>query len=234
MLELENLSVKYGDAQVLWDVSFQASGGRITCVLGPNGAGKTTLLRSIMGLVPLASGRILFDGEEIHGEKTYDLVRRGLTMVPEGRRLWPSLTVEQNLQMGAYLATDAASVHERMKYVFDLFPHVAGRKRQPCGTLSGGEQQMVAIGRGLMGSPKLLLLDEPSLGLAPIVVEEVFHAIQEIAETGTTILLVEQNTQIALSVASYGYVLENGALCLEGDAKSLRKNPHIREAYLGL
>jgi branched-chain amino acid transport system ATP-binding protein len=234
VLKVEDLTVKYGDAQILSGVTFEAFPGKITCVLGPNGAGKTTLLRSLTGLAPATSGRIFFEGNDIGGVKTYDLVRLGLIMVPEGRRLWPSLTVEENLRMGAYLVEAPAKVESLMSYVFALFPHLASRKSQLCGTLSGGEQQMVAIGRGLMGSPKLLLLDEPSLGLAPLIVKEVFDAIEKIVETGATILLVEQNTHAALSVAAHGYVLETGAVVLEGDARTLRENPHVKEAYMGL
>jgi len=234
MLRVETLTVKYGDAQVLSGVSFEANQGKIACILGPNGAGKTTLLRTLTGLVPAVSGRICFEGNDVTGRKTHDLVRLGLVMVPEGRRLWPSLTVEENLKMGAYLVSDSTEMRSRMSRVFALFPHMVSRKSQLCGTLSGGEQQMVAIGRGLMGSPKLLLLDEPSLGLAPMVVDEVFAAIEKIVETGTTILLVEQNTQVALSIASHGYVLETGTVVLQGAARALREDPHVREAYLGL
>lgn len=234
MLKVEDLTVKYGDAQILSGVTFEAHQGRITCILGPNGAGKTTLLRSLTGLVPITSGRIFFEENEIGGKKTYDLVRLGLIMVPEGRRLWPSLTVEENLRMGAYLVNDRSKVDSGMSRTFELFPHLAARKSQLCGTLSGGEQQMVAIGRGLMGRPKLLLLDEPSLGLAPLIVKEVFAAIVKIVETGTAILLVEQNTQVALSVSSRGYVLETGAVALEGEARALLESPHVKEAYLGL
>ncbi|HTY22900.1 MAG TPA: ABC transporter ATP-binding protein [Desulfomonilaceae bacterium] len=234
MLRVEDLTVKYGDAQILTGITFEALPGKVTCILGPNGSGKTTLLRSLTGLVSAAAGRILFGGDEVGGKKTYDLVRLGLIMVPEGRRLWPSLSVEENLRMGAYLVNDAAKLVRTMSYVFTLFPHLITRKSQLCGTLSGGEQQMVAIGRGLMGCPKLLLLDEPSLGLAPLIVKEVFEAIERIVDSGTTILLVEQNTQVALSVASYGYVLETGSVVLEGEARALREDPHVKEAYMGL
>lgn len=234
MLRVENLTVRYGDAQVLLKVAFAAPAGHITCILGPNGAGKTTLLRSITGFVSPVSGQIMFAEHEIQGKKTHDIAKLGLIMIPEGRRLWASLSVRENLEMGAYLLNDPAQVKKRMSYVLELFPHLASRTNQLCGTLSGGEQQMVAIGRGLMGSPKLLLLDEPSLGLAPLVVEEVYRTIQKIVEAGTTILLVEQNTQMALSVASYGYVLETGAIVMEGEAETLRENSHIKEAYLGL
>jgi len=234
MLEVKDLSVRYGEAHVISGVSFQAAQGAITCILGPNGSGKTTLLRCITGLVSPASGRIVFDGRNLQGKKPHEIVRMGLIMIPEGRRLWPPLTVEENLEMGAYLIKDQARIKEQLSYVFELFPHLASRKTQLCGTLSGGELQMVAIGRGLMGFPRLLLLDEPSLGLAPLVVQEVFRAIEKIVDTGTTVLLVEQNTQVALSVAVYGYILETGAIVLQGEAASLRENAHVKEAYLGL
>jgi branched-chain amino acid transport system ATP-binding protein len=180
------------------------------------------------------SGRIVFEGEDLRGRKTHEIVRMGLIMIPEGRHVWPPLTVEENLKMGAYLIDDRTKVESQLSYVFALFPHLVSRKNQLCGTLSGGELQMVAIGRSLMGLPRLLLLDEPSLGLAPLVVNEVYRAIEKIVEGGTTVLLVEQNTQVALSVAVYGYILEIGSIVLQGDAASLRENSHVKEAYLGL
>jgi branched-chain amino acid transport system ATP-binding protein len=234
MLKVEGLSVGYGDAHVLGDISFQVREGEMTCILGPNGAGKTTLLRSITGLIPHASGKIWFIGEEIQGKKTHQIVGLGMTMIPEGRRLWPPLSVRENLEMGAYRVSDRTVVVKRLDWVFSLFPHLADRKDQVCGTLSGGEQQMVSIGRGLMTLPKLLLMDEPSLGLAPLVVREMFGAIRKIVHSGTTILLVEQNTQAALLAANYGYVLERGTIVLDGEANFLRENPHIKRAYLGL
>ncbi len=234
MLRVESLSVGYGDAHVLGDISFQAREGKMTCILGPNGAGKTTLLRSITGLVPPTSGKIWFLNKEIQGKKTHQIVGLGMTMIPEGRRLWPPLSVQENLEMGAYTVSGRATVEKRLDWVFSLFPHLADRKDQLCGTLSGGEQQMVSIGRGLMTLPKLLLMDEPSLGLAPLVVREMFEAIKKIVHSGTTILLVEQNTQVALSAAHYGYVLERGMIVLEGEVNFLRETPHIKRAYLGL
>jgi branched-chain amino acid transport system ATP-binding protein len=206
----------------------------MTCILGPNGAGKTTLLRSITGLVPPTSGKVWFMDEEIQGKKTYQIVGLGMTMIPEGRHLWPPLSVRENLEMGAYRVSERTTVEKRLNWVFSLFPHLANRKDQLCGTLSGGEQQMVSIGRGLMTLPKLLLMDEPSLGLAPLIVREMFEAIKKIVRSGTTILLVEQNTQVALSAAHYGYVLERGTIVLEGESNFLRETPHIRHAYLGL
>ncbi len=234
MLKVEGLSVGYGDVHVLGDISFQVRQGQMTCILGPNGAGKTTLLRSITGLLPPTSGKIWFMDEEIQGKKTHQIVNLGMTMIPEGRRLWSPLSVRENLEMGAYRVSERATVEKRLDWVFSLFPHLATRKEQLCGTLSGGEQQMVSIGRGLMTLPKLLLMDEPSLGLAPLIVREMFEAIKKIVHSGTTILLVEQNTQVALSAAHYGYVLERGMIVLEGEANFLRETPHIKHAYLGL
>ena len=234
MLKVEGLSVGYGDAHVLGNISFQVREGEMTCILGPNGAGKTTLLRSITGLIPPASGKIWFLNEEIQGMKTHQIVGLGMTMIPEGRRLWPPLSVRENLEMGAYRVSERTTVEKRLDWVFSLFPHLADRKDQLCGTLSGGEQQMVSIGRGLMTLPRLLLMDEPSLGLAPLIVREMFEAIKKIVHSGTTILLVEQNTQVALSAAYYGYVLERGMIVLEGEVNFLRETPHVKHAYLGL
>jgi branched-chain amino acid transport system ATP-binding protein len=234
MLRVEGLSVGYGDAHVLGNISFQVREGEMTCILGPNGAGKTTLLRSITGLIPPASGKIWFLNEEIQGMKTHQIVGLGMTMIPEGRRLWPPLSVQENLEMGAYRVSERTTIEKRLDWVFSLFPHLADRKDQLCGTLSGGEQQMVSIGRGLMTLPKLLLMDEPSLGLAPLIVREMFVAIKKIVHSGTTILLVEQNTQVALSAAYYGYVLERGMIVLEGEVNFLRETPHVKHAYLGL
>lgn len=234
MLRVEDLSVGYGDVHVLGNVSFQVRQAEMTCVLGPNGAGKTTLLRSITGLLPPSSGKVWLCGEEIQRKKPHQIVGLGMTMIPEGRRLWPPLSVQENLEMGAYRVSERATVEKRLAWVFSLFPHLAERKDQLCGTLSGGEQQMVAIGRGLMALPKLLLMDEPSLGLAPLIIREMFEAIKKIVVSGTTVLLVEQNTQAALSAAHYGYVLERGAIVLEGEATFLRETPHIKHAYLGL
>jgi ABC-type branched-chain amino acid transport systems, ATPase component len=234
MLSVEDLSVSYGDARVLEGVSFQVSPGTMTCILGPNGAGKTTLLRCLTGLIPAVTGKVRFLDREIQGKKTHQIVEMGMTMIPEGRRLWPPFSVQENLVLGAYLISDQAIVKERLGWVYDLFPHLAGRKAQLCGTLSGGEQQMVAIGRGLMSSPKLLVMDEPSLGLAPLIVREMFESIKKIVQAGTTVLLIEQNTKVALSAARYGYVLERGVIVMEGEAAALRENGHIKQAYLGI
>lgn len=234
MLKVEGLSVGYGDARVLEDVSFQVQPGKMTCILGPNGAGKTTLLRALTGIIPASAGKVRFLGQEIQGRKTHQIVALGLTMIPEGRRLWPPLSVQENLELGAYGLSDQRQAKERLEWVYSLFPHLAKRKGQLCGTLSGGEQQMVSIGRGLMASPKLLLMDEPSLGLAPLIVREMFGTIKQIVQTGTTVLLVEQNTKVALSAAHYGYVLERGTIVMEGEAASLIEDEHIKQAYLGV
>jgi branched-chain amino acid transport system ATP-binding protein len=234
MLKVEGLSVGYGDAHVLENVSFHVRQGDMTCILGPNGSGKTTLLRSIIGLLSARSGKICFLDKEIQKKKVHQIVDLGMTMIPEGRRLWPSLSVRENLEMGAYRVSEKKTVEERLAWVFSLFPHLADRKHQLCGTLSGGEQQMVSIGRGLMALPRLLLMDEPSLGLAPLVVREMFEAIKKIVASGTTILLVEQNTQVALSTSHYGYVLERGTIVLEGEAAFLRGTSHVKHSYLGL
>jgi branched-chain amino acid transport system ATP-binding protein len=234
MLRVEGLSVSYGDARVLEGISFQVKPGAMTCILGPNGAGKTTLLRSISGIIPSVSGKVWFLDQEIQGKKTHHIVELGMTMIPEGRRLWAPLSVQENLELGAFRISDQKVVKERLGWVYDLFPHLAERKGQLCGTLSGGEQQMVSIGRGLMASPKLMMMDEPSLGLAPLIVREVFEAIKKIVLAGTTVLLIEQNTKVALSAAQYGYVLERGTMVMEGEAVALREDVHIKQAYLGL
>ncbi|OGP52151.1 MAG: ABC transporter ATP-binding protein [Deltaproteobacteria bacterium RBG_13_43_22] len=234
MLRVEGLSVSYGDARVLEGISFQVKPGAMTCILGPNGAGKTTLLRSITGIIPSVVGKVWFLDQEIQGKKTHQIVELGMTMIPEGRRLWAPLSIQENLELGAYRISDQRIVKERLSWVYDLFPHLAERKGQLCGTLSGGEQQMVSIGRGLMASPKLMMMDEPSLGLAPLIVREVFEAIKKIVLAGTTVLLIEQNTKVALSAAQYGYVLERGAIVMEGEAAALQEDVHIKQAYLGL
>ncbi len=233
MLRVSELTTGYGEAVVFDRISLQAREGEVTCVLGPNGVGKTTLLRTLMGLVRARRGAVLLRGEPIHGLPTHAIVRRGMTMIPEGRRLWPPLTVRENLEMGAYGAP-RERVRERLAEVFRLFPHLTSRKDRLCAHLSGGEQQMVAIGRGLMGAPSLLLMDEPSLGLAPLVVREVMEAVRRIAAAGTTVLLVEQNTAAALEISRFGYVLETGAVALAGEAATLQADPHVKEAYLGL
>jgi branched-chain amino acid transport system ATP-binding protein len=207
--------------------------GEIVTLLGSNGAGKTTTLRSIHGILPPREGKVVFRGEEIQGKPAHDMIRRGIAQSPEGRKIFPRMTVLENLEMGAYHRSDRSEIKEDLDRVFDLFPRLKERAKQEAGTLSGGEQQMLSIGRALMGRPKLLLLDEPSMGLAPVLVERIFQTIEEINKQGTTILLVEQNANVALEVATRGYVLESGRVVNAAPARDLRQDPRVREAYLG-
>jgi branched-chain amino acid transport system ATP-binding protein len=233
MLEVEGLEAAYGKVQTLWEIGFEVPNGEIVALLGANGAGKTTTLKVLSGLIRPRAGSILLDGERIDGCSPTEIVRRGVVHVPEGRGLFPDMTVIDNLLMGAY-GTPSAGRGERLDKVFGIFPLLATRRRQLAGTLSGGEQQMVAIGRGLMADPKLLMLDEPSLGLAPLVVEEMFAVVKEINASGVTVLLVEQNTQHALALSSHGYVLEAGRVVLSGSGQQLLADADVRRAYLGL
>ncbi|MFW6113161.1 MAG: ABC transporter ATP-binding protein [Thermodesulfobacteriota bacterium] len=232
MLEVQSLEVRYGAVRVLRGVSFTVGDGQIVALLGANGAGKTTTLRAIMGLAAVASGQILLDGEDLVGLPPHAIIRRGLVLCPEGRRLFANLSVYENLMLGGY-GRPQASRSEDLDWVLATFPRLGERLHQQAGTLSGGEQQMVALGRSLMSRPRLLLLDEPSLGLAPLLVAEVFRIIQEINRRGTTVLLVEQNAHAALDIAHFGYVLENGRLVLEGSGQELLHHPHLQQAYLG-
>jgi len=235
MLELRNLQVYYGPLQALKDVSLTVGEGEIITLIGANGAGKSTTLMSISGLVPPRSGEALFLGEPLSRVSPDRIVALGISQVPEGRRIFPRLTVLENLEMGAYLRRDEPGVRSDLAHVFELFPILAQRKQQLGGTLSGGEQQMLAIARALMAKPRLLLLDEPSLGLAPLYVRLIFETIRRInAEAGTTIFLVEQNAHLALKIAHRGYVMENGRIVLEGSAERLRQDEAVRSAYLGL
>ncbi|MBN1246004.1 MAG: ABC transporter ATP-binding protein [Anaerolineae bacterium] len=233
LLDVRDLSVSYGAIRALHGVSFHVDEGEVVTLIGANGAGKSTTLRTISGLLPVTGGEIIYDGENITGEQANRIVQKGITQVPEGRRIFAPLTVRENLEMGAFTRTDKAEVDATMDYVFHLFPRLKERLEQTGGTLSGGEQQMLAVGRALMSKPRLLLMDEPSMGLAPILVEEIFEIIGEISQEGVTILLVEQNAHMALSVADRGYVLETGAIGLEGPAADLAENPKVRAAYLG-
>ncbi|MBW1991530.1 MAG: ABC transporter ATP-binding protein [Deltaproteobacteria bacterium] len=233
MLEVINLEVAYGAIRALSGISFTVPQGRIVALLGANGAGKSTTIRAIAGLVPVKSGRIVFQGEEIQGRPPHFINRRGIAVCPEGRRIFPNLTVLENLLLGGYGRKDKDSFRQDITGVFRIFPRLEERRHQRAGTLSGGEQQMLAIGRALMSRPRLLLLDEPSLGLAPLLVREVFHIIERLNQQGTTILLVEQNAFAALNIAHYAYILENGRLVLEGPGPELLADPHLREAYLG-
>jgi branched-chain amino acid transport system ATP-binding protein len=234
LLTVEHLSAGYDDVRVLWDIDFGIEGGAITCIVGSNGAGKTTLLRTISGLVPASSGRIKFAGEDITALPADQILARGIVHVPEGRRLFRGLTVYDNLLLGAYLRRDDAEVKRDLDYVFTLFPILRERARQDAMTLSGGEQQMCAIGRGIMSRPKLLMIDELSLGLAPRLVERLSEALLEINRKGITILLVEQDVMTALEIASYGLIIETGRVSKHGTTKTLADDPAIRQAYLGM
>jgi branched-chain amino acid transport system ATP-binding protein len=232
MLDVESLEVSYGAVRVLRGVSFAVKAQQIAALLGANGAGKTTALRAISGLAAEVSGRILFNGEDLVGLAPHLIMRRGVAQCPEGRRLFANLTVRENLLLGGYGRPKVNRTHD-LDWVLATFPRLAERLHQRAGTLSGGEQQMAALGRALMSRPLLLLLDEPSLGLAPLLVREVFRIITEINRRGTTVLLVEQNAQAALEIAHYGYVLENGRLVLQGTGAELLAHPHLQAAYLG-
>jgi branched-chain amino acid transport system ATP-binding protein len=234
VLEVNNISVYYGDIQALWDVGFSVEEGQLVTILGTNGAGKTTTLKTIAGLLQPKSGKISFNGDVISGMPVHEVADAGISLVPEGRQLFPQLNVEDNLRMGSYLKRTKEKRDKNLKYVFELFPVLADRKNQEAQTLSGGEQQMLAIGRALMQDPKLIMFDEPSLGLAPILVQEVFGIIRELNRQGKTILLVEQNVRQALKIADYSYVLENGRVVHEGTGKALEQDPKVREAYLGI
>lgn len=235
MLKLKNIQTFYGNIQALKGVTIEISEGEIITLIGANGAGKTTTLMAVSGIVPPRSGEISFMGEPIAGMEPDKIVSLGICQVPEGRRIFPYLSVAENLDMGAFLRNDRAEIKRDMEYVFDLFPILAERRHQAGGTLSGGEQQMLAISRALMARPKLLLLDEPSLGLAPLIVKQIFEIISKInAENNTTIFLVEQNANLALKVAARGYVMENGRITLTDSSKNLLANEEVKKAYLGL
>lgn len=233
MLEVLKLSVFYGGIHALKEVSLTVPEKQIVTLIGANGAGKSTTLRTISGLVEARQGKILFRHREIQNRPAHDIVREGIAMVPEGRRIFVNLSVEENLLMGAYARKAGEEVQRSLEWVYQIFPRLEERARQKGGTLSGGEQQMLALGRGLMSRPDLLMLDEPSLGLAPKLVNEVFRIIRKIHEKGTTILLIEQNANAALAVADYGYVLQSGRISMGGKGTDLLKNPAIKEAYLG-
>jgi len=231
--ELRNISVYYRKSMAIKNVTISVPEAGVVSIIGANGAGKSTILKSLVGLVPIQSGDILFDGDSITGLETADRVKRGIVLVPEGRQLFPYLSVATNLKLGATLRRDRAGIAESFEYVFQLFPRLKERLKQNAGTLSGGEQQMLAIGRGLMADPRLLCLDEPSVGLAPIVVELVGEAIKDINARGISVLLVEQNAHLALGVCQTGYVLEVGKVVLEGDRETIRCSEIVRKAYLG-
>ena len=233
LLEVSAVRARYGAIEALKGVSLTVGEGEVVTLIGSNGAGKSTTLRSIAGLTPASAGRITYDGEDITGVPADEIVTRGIALSPEGRRCFPRMSVRENLDLGAYRRKDAASVAADMERVFSLFPRLQERVDQKAGTMSGGEQQMLAIGRALMASPRLLLLDEPSLGIAPVLVDRIYETIGEIHRSGVAILLVEQNASRALDAAGRGYVLETGRVVLADDTASLRNDPRVREAYLG-
>lgn len=233
LLELEDVRVRYGNIEAVKGITMHVEEGQIVTLIGGNGAGKTTTLKTISGTLPASSGKISFAGESINTLPSHEVVSRGISHTPEGRRIFPRMNVRENLEMGAFQRTDTPEIRQDMERIFTLFPVLKERAKQAGGTLSGGEQQMLAIGRSMMSRPKLLMLDEPSMGLAPLVVEKIFQAIEEINKEGTTILLVEQNAQIALTLASWGYVLESGEIVLSDAAGALLRNDRVRKAYLG-
>jgi branched-chain amino acid transport system ATP-binding protein len=234
VLEVRNIDVFYGDVQVIWDVAFEVKKGEVVALIGANGAGKSTTLKTISGLLRPKKGEVIFNGTPIHKVEAYTLIEMGIALCPEARRLFVEMTVEENLDMGSLKGEAKKQRQKTKETVFELFPRLKERRRQLAGTLSGGEQQMVAIGRGLMALPKLLMFDEPSLGLAPILVREIFNVIKKIREEGTTVLVVEQNTKQTLSIADRAYVLETGKITLQGTGQALLNDEHVRAAYLGV
>ena len=233
MLSLRNISVHYGKAEAVRDVTMEVTRGTVTGLVGNNGAGKSTILKVISGLLPLSAGEIWFEGKRIDGIETHEIVRLGVIQVPEGRRLFPHMTVLDNVAIGAYLRKDKAGIKENMERVWERFPRLKERRSQKVGTLSGGEQQMVAIARALMAKPRILLMDEPSLGLAPLIVEELADIVRAIAKEGITVFLVEQNAGLTSELTSYVYVLQVGRVILEGDIKEMMSNEVVRKAFLG-
>ncbi|THU05547.1 ABC transporter ATP-binding protein [Lampropedia puyangensis] len=233
MLKLQKVDVAYGGIRAVRHLDLEVFPGELVSLIGANGAGKSTTLRAICGLVPLAGGSIEYQGVSLAGKPSYTLVRQGLVMVPEGRGIFPQLTIEENLLMGAYSRSDAAAVAKETQAVYAMFPRLAERRRQTAGTLSGGEQQMLAMGRAILSKPELLLLDEPTMGLAPIMVEKIFEVIRGIAAQGVTILLIEQNAKLALELSQRGYVMESGEVILQGPSIQLLHDPKVRAAYLG-
>ncbi len=233
VLNATSLAVKYGEVQALWDISFSVKKGQLVALIGANGAGKTTTLKTICGLAGLVAGQIEYNGQIISGLPVHKIVDMGITLVPEGRQLFPKMTVEDNLLVGAYLPRAQKKKHDTLQHVYSLFPRLKERRNQSAETLSGGEQQMVAIGRALMQDPKVIMFDEPSLGLSPILVQEVFNVIQGLHREGLTVFLVEQNVHQTLRIADYCYVMENGRIVQEGTGKDLEADESIREAYLG-
>ena len=235
MLEIKNLHVYYGGIHALHGISLRVPDGKIVTLLGANGAGKSSTLRTIAGIVKPSEGSITFDGQNLLGLKSFEVLRRGIALVPEGRRVFVNLTVRENLILGAYTRNDKTEINQTMEEIFSLFPRLQERISQPAGTLSGGEQQMLALGRALMSQPKLLMIDEPSLGLAPVLSQGVLKKLKEVNQMkGQTILLIEQNARAAMSIADYAYILETGKIVLEGDAESLARDDQVRKSYLGV
>lgn len=234
ILEIDNIKVRYSGLPVLQGISLKVDAGETVCVLGSNGAGKSTLIRAIMGTQPAFKGRILFKGRQIQKRRTAEIVRLGIVCVPEEKMLFSPLSVEENLYLGAYVLKDAQQIQQNLEFVYTLFPALAQRRKQPASTLSGGEQQMVAIGRGLMSRPRILMLDEPSLGLAPLLVDEVLDTVRKLKEEGLTVLLVEQNVREALDLADRGYVLQTGRIVGQGTGKELLESDMFREVFLGI
>ena len=233
MLKVENINVYYGAIHALKGISVEVKEGEIVTLIGANGDGKSTILRTISGLLRTKTGNVLFEGNSVAAMAPEEIVKKGISQVPEGRRIFANMSVEENLELGAYIRSDKPGIRKDIDKVFERFPRLGERRKQIAGTLSGGEQQMLAIGRGLMSQPRLLLLDEPSMGLAPLLVKEIFSIIKEINASGTTILLVEQNANMALSIAHQAYVLETGRITLSGSAKELMESEEVRKAYLG-
>ena len=234
LLALEGLKVSYGGIQAVKGIDLVVGKGELVCLIGANGAGKSTTLKGVTGLQPVSGGTVRYDGEDVTGRPAFELVRRGLAMVPEGRGVFGALSIEENLAMGAYIRSDKAGIAKDVERAFELFPRLKERRRQTAGTLSGGEQQMLAMARAMMSRPRLLLLDEPSMGLAPLMVQRVFETVMTVSREGVTILLIEQNAKLALEVSHRGYVMESGEITLAGEAKSLLHDPKVRAAYLGV
>ena len=233
LLSLRDLHIHYGGIKAVKGISLHVEAGELVTLIGANGAGKTTVLKAIAGLLKPASGAIMYEGSNIAGTPTYQIATKGLALVPEGRGVFPGLTIEENLQMGAYTRADRSAIADDIEHKFGLFPRLKERAKQTAGTLSGGEQQMLAISRALMSRPKLLLLDEPSMGLAPIMVQKIFEVVRDVSRSGVTVLLIEQNARLALTISQRAYVMDGGLITLEGQSATLLSDPRVREAYLG-
>jgi branched-chain amino acid transport system ATP-binding protein len=234
MIELRNINAGYGQVQIVRDVSMNIDNNEIVALIGANGAGKSTIIKTISGMLPVSSGSIIFEGKRIENMPAHKIITNGIALVPEGRRLFPYMTVQENLELGAYVENNREKVRENMEWVFGLFPILDERKAQLAGTFSGGEQQMLTIGRALMSKPKFLMMDEPSLGLSPLIVDEVFKTVELLQNEGVTILLVEQNVRKSLEIANRGYVLEHGRIVLSGEATGLLEDENVKKAYLGM